>query len=496
MVTIDRYRIVKKLGIGGSATTYQAEDLETNKQVALKVLSLKQIDEWKKIELFTREADILKQLDHPQIPDYLDYFEVDTDDDRAFYLVQELADGQSLFDLVEKRWQPSESEVKKIAIQILEILIYLQSFSPSIFHRDIKPQNIIYGKDKKVYLVDFGAVQNKLVNTLTASTIVGTYGYMSIDQLRGKANLSTDLYGLGATLIYLLTQQHPNHLPQHKLKIQFKKELKTNISTKFFKWLNILIEPNSKKRFSNAKTALDVLKNKTNIDNYIAIDQPKYSSITIREKNEEKFVLSITPALFSQRFSKSLVFLTICWYMSLTFLWYAIFVSLSNDFSLGFATIVPIIYIIYGFYNMICVFNNLDHSYGLSKKTLSVNQKVISGVLLIFNILIAFVFFLITLFFWQNVNTIVLQITCLLLFLEFLFHFYTKNLKFYLLKNMLFKERLQVSKADKDKVETEIFFYGLLPISAINLNGKRYGHFLSLKEKHWLLYQINQYLRN
>ena len=61
---------------------------------------------------------------------------------------------------------------------------------------------------------------------------------------------------------------------------------------------------------------------------------------------------------------------------------------------------------------------------------------------------------------------------------------------------MLFKESLQVSKADKDKVEMEMFFYSFLRISAINLNGKRYGHFLSLKEKHWLLYQINHYLHN
>ena len=63
----DRYRIIKKLGIGGSAVTYQAEDLQNNQQVAIKVLSLKQIDDWKKVELFTREAEILKQLNHQNL---------------------------------------------------------------------------------------------------------------------------------------------------------------------------------------------------------------------------------------------------------------------------------------------------------------------------------------------------------------------------------------------------------------------------------------------
>ena len=95
-----RYHILSVLGHGGSGITYEAEDNQTNLRVALKELSLRNLSNWKKLELFEREAQILKNLDHPAIPSYRDYFQVDTASDRCFYIVQELADGNSLTELV------------------------------------------------------------------------------------------------------------------------------------------------------------------------------------------------------------------------------------------------------------------------------------------------------------------------------------------------------------------------------------------------------------
>ena len=91
-----KYRILNILGQGGIGTTYLAEDLENNKNLALKVLSLRRINDWKKIELFERESQILAQLNHLAIPRYLDYFKIETERDKCFYHAQQLAPSQSL----------------------------------------------------------------------------------------------------------------------------------------------------------------------------------------------------------------------------------------------------------------------------------------------------------------------------------------------------------------------------------------------------------------
>ncbi len=162
-------------------------------------------------------------MNHPQIPKYLDYFHIDTDTDRIFYLIRELVSGNSLANWVEKGWHPTEAQVKKIAIQLLNILIYLHQLKPPIIHRDIKPQNIILQPDGKILLVDFGAVQDIYRQTVSFSgTFVGTIGYMPPEQLRGKAYSASDLYSLGATLLYLLTHRLPDELPQKRMKIDFR----------------------------------------------------------------------------------------------------------------------------------------------------------------------------------------------------------------------------------------------------------------------------------
>ena len=273
-IIADRYCILHLLGQGGIGTTYAAEDLQTQQRVAIKVLTLIRAQDFKILELFEREAKILSQLDHPAIAKYIDYFQIDKPRDRLFYLVQQLAEGQSLASLIEKGWRPSEDEVKAIAEKILEVLIYLQALTPPIIHRDIKPQNIIYNsifqsisnQEKSseninsLFLVDFGAVQDVYHNSLTGgSTVVGTYGYMAPEQFRGQAVLSTDLYGLGTTLIFLLSQKLPSELPQRKLKVNFRPYV--TISQDFANWIDHAIEPAIEDRFTSARQAMAVLRN-------------------------------------------------------------------------------------------------------------------------------------------------------------------------------------------------------------------------------------------
>lgn len=256
-IIASRYRILNTIGSGGTGTTYLAIDLQNDQQVALKALSLHMLTDWKKIELFEREARTLAQLNHAGIPRYLDYFQVDTPEDRSFYIAQQLAEGKSLAALAESGWRTDENEVRDIASQILEILAYLHSLKPPVTHRDIKPQNIIRREDGQVFLVDFGAVQNTYYNTfMRGSTVVGTYGYMAPEQFRGQAVPATDLYGLGATVLFLLTHRSPADLPLDGLQIDFRSHV--GISEEFAGWLEKMLEPDVGDRFSSAKEALAV----------------------------------------------------------------------------------------------------------------------------------------------------------------------------------------------------------------------------------------------
>lgn len=289
----DRYRILKPLGIGGLATTYAAHDLEMGQEVAIKALSLRRLKDWKSLELFEREGKVLSQLNHPGIPNYLDYFQLDTDDDRRFYIVQEIAPGQSLQDWVESGWHPTELEVRNLAQQLLEILVYLHQISPPVIHRDIKPPNIIRQSEGKILLIDFGAVKDTYRQTLTSgSTLVGTYGYMAPEQFRGQAEPATDLYGLGATLLFLLTHKNPADFPETRLKIDFRSSV--NISNELADWLERLLEPMVENRFTSAAEALAILQAKKEMP------RAKKEMLTLRSANPHHLAgsrvsLKITP---------------------------------------------------------------------------------------------------------------------------------------------------------------------------------------------------------
>ena len=300
-IIADRYRIIDTLGRGGVGITYGAEDLESKKRVALKVLSLRRMTDWKNLELFEREAKVMAQLNHPDIPRYLDYFQTDSDGDRSFYIAQELAPGDSLAALVENGWQPEETKVQLVAVRILAILVYLQSLTPPVIHRDIKPSNIIRSEDGQIFLVDFGAVVDSYRHTVAGgSTVVGTYGYMAPEQFRGQAALETDLYGLGATLLFLLTGKSPADLPRRQLRIDFRSSVR--ISQHFADWLEKILSPAREDRFQSAEEALAVLQGAGTLGLVVTkYDKPKGSPIRLTAA-EESLTVEIPPIWLRSNF--------------------------------------------------------------------------------------------------------------------------------------------------------------------------------------------------
>lgn len=288
----ERYQLQEKLGQNAGRHTWLALDLheERSQAVVVKMLTFGGDIQWKDLKLFETEAQILKQLNHPRIPKYKDYFSID---DRTlwFGLIQEYIPGKSFKDLLAEKKRFTDAEIRQIAEEILEILIYLHSLNPRLLHRDIKPSNLIWGEDGRVYLIDFGAVQDRSTPEGSTFTVVGTYGYAPMEQFGGRAVPASDLYALGATLIHLMTGVSPAELPTRDLHIQFrpKLDLENNDKVLLADWLEKLVEPAVEKRLPTAQKALDSLRSglsTVDVSNYLFskrndLRKPSYSEIRI-----------------------------------------------------------------------------------------------------------------------------------------------------------------------------------------------------------------------
>jgi hypothetical protein len=141
-----------------------------------------------------------------------------------------------------------------------------------------------------VYLVDFGAVQDRAAAEGATFTVVGTYGYAPLEQLGGRATPASDLYALGATLIHLLTGVAPADLPQQNGRIQFADRVCLNPG--FVRWLERLTEPNLSRRFSTAQQALEALNENQIASGALACAQPSGSPIQL-EKSPSRLKIKI-----------------------------------------------------------------------------------------------------------------------------------------------------------------------------------------------------------
>lgn len=216
----NRYRLLGVLGQGGFGRTYLAEDQgRFNERCALKefipMLGSEQMLQKSK-ELFQREAAVLYQINHPQVPQFRATFE----DDQRLYLVQDYVQGKTFRQLLEDRQARSmtfsEAEVLQLMRQLLPVLAHIHS--KGIVHRDISPENIILRQtDNLPVLIDFGVVKEMAtrVQATTAPqyTTVGKMGYAPGEQMQtGQAYPNSDLYSLAATAVVLLTGREPRDL--------------------------------------------------------------------------------------------------------------------------------------------------------------------------------------------------------------------------------------------------------------------------------------------
>ncbi|ACB50910.1 serine/threonine protein kinase [Crocosphaera subtropica ATCC 51142] len=291
-----QYCIKSLLGRQKGRRTFLADDLPTGSTVVVKILLLSPEFTWDDLKLFEREAATLKSLNHTSIPQYIDYFELETELGKGFALVQNYIEAKSLQNWIESGRSFSEEEIKNIAIQLLNILNYLHQRQPSVIHRDIKPSNILLGDRSghnvgQVYLVDFGSVQTVLHGG--TKTIVGTYGYMPPEQFGDRCLPASDLYAVGATLIYLATGYPPNELPQKEMRLLFAD--KVNLSVNMVNWLQWLTEPSLDLRLNSAEEALEALQeDRLQKSHSTKLVQPTGSKIRLRQ-TLEMFDILIPP---------------------------------------------------------------------------------------------------------------------------------------------------------------------------------------------------------
>lgn len=217
----NRYRLTKLLGQGGFGRTYLVEDQgRFNELCALKEFIPSQTGAYaieKSRELFQREAAILYQIQHPQIPQFRATFE----ENGRLFLVQDYVEGKTLRTLLNERKQQgytlSEPEVLRLMQQLLPVLAHIHS--KGIIHRDVAPDNIILRQvDQLPVLIDFGVVKEivtriQSLETLPQATTVGKVGYAPSEQMQaGRAYPNSDLYSLAVTAVVLLTGREPQEL--------------------------------------------------------------------------------------------------------------------------------------------------------------------------------------------------------------------------------------------------------------------------------------------
>jgi peptide/nickel transport system substrate-binding protein len=200
-----RYRIERELGRGGFGAVYSAWDINVDRHCAVKE-NLEMAAEGRR--QFSREATILANLSHPNLPRVTDHFLISG---QGQYLVMDFVEGEDLGSLVSRQEEIPVEQALSWIIQVADALVYIHSQQPPVLHRDIKPANIRLTPAGQAMLVDFGLVKvfdPSLKTTLGARAV--TPGYAPPEQYgQGRTDHRTDLYALGATLYTLLTGQEP-----------------------------------------------------------------------------------------------------------------------------------------------------------------------------------------------------------------------------------------------------------------------------------------------
>jgi beta-lactam-binding protein with PASTA domain/predicted Ser/Thr protein kinase len=199
-----RYRVVRKLGTGGMANVYLAEDQELGRSVAIKMLDERHSQDEQFVERFRREAKNAAGLSHPNIVSIYDRGQAEG----TYYIAMEYLEGRSLKELLITRGPTPLAVAIDYARQILAALGFAHRHG--IVHRDIKPHNVVVAPDGRLKVTDFGIARSGTSQMTETGSIIGTAQYLSPEQAKGApVTPASDIYSVGIVLYEMLTGSVP-----------------------------------------------------------------------------------------------------------------------------------------------------------------------------------------------------------------------------------------------------------------------------------------------
>ena len=209
----EKYEIIRILGRGGMSTVYLGRHVTLGIERAIKEVCRQEYAGYEELrQRCIREADILKSLDHPGLPEIIDII-IEKD---YLLIIMEYISGHTLKELLNTCGVIEEKVAVNWGIQLCEVLSYLHTRNPPVIYRDLKPSNVMRKLDGKIVLIDFGTAREYRGKAAWEDTVcLGTRGYAAPEQYTagGQSDERTDIYCLGTTLYHLLTGKNPEQPP-------------------------------------------------------------------------------------------------------------------------------------------------------------------------------------------------------------------------------------------------------------------------------------------
>lgn len=269
-----RYKIVKQLGGGGFSHTFIAEDGHLPDRPLCVIKQLKPVSSQAEVlrisrELFDKEAKVLYRLGkHDCIPSLLAHFE----EDQEFFLAQELIEGNVLSQEIKSGQCWGEEYTIDFLTDILSTLDFVHQ--QQVIHRDIKPSNLIRrDRDRKIVLIDFGAVKEVSTQSInqsfinqsfnqsgnTSSLVIGSPGYMPNEQYSGKTIFASDIYAIGIIAIQALTGLLPNQIPEDSLTSEFCWRDRVEVTPTLADVIDKMVRFDSRQRYQSINELLEAI---------------------------------------------------------------------------------------------------------------------------------------------------------------------------------------------------------------------------------------------
>ena len=272
-----KYKILSEIGRGGMSIVYLAMNEKANKPWAVKEVRKDGVKDYEAVHQgLIAETEILKRLNHPNLPSIVDV--IDRDD--TFLIVMDYIEGKSLDYWLKKDGAQPQEKVVEWAKQMCDVLGYLHSCNPPIIYRDLKPGNIMLKPDGNIMIIDFGTAREYKETSIDDTRHLGTRGYAAPEQFddttgmnpHGQTDARTDIYTLGATLYHLITGHNPCVYPYKMYPIR---QWDPSLSTGLEKIIRKCTQENPDDRYQNCAELMYALEHYTELDSTYRKKQQK-----------------------------------------------------------------------------------------------------------------------------------------------------------------------------------------------------------------------------